>query len=104
MKEEIKRVLDIEQQARKIVSDAENKVDKIKSDAEKEAKRIVADAKEEAKSIMSGYQSRLLETQKKEKKEVEKKSEDLRNDWLDKYENVKEELFEKLITSSLNKK
>jgi vacuolar-type H+-ATPase subunit E/Vma4 len=104
MKNGIKEVLEIEKEARKIVDAAQSEAESIRINAEKEAKKIIINAEKEAKSITAGYKLRLSDSQKKEKKEVEEKGMNLKNDWIKHYEKEKEKLLSELIGASIKRK
>jgi vacuolar-type H+-ATPase subunit H len=101
MKNGIKEILEIEREAREIIDGAQKQAESIRIKAEKEAKKIIMNAEKEAKSITAGYKLRLSTTQKKEKKEVEEKGVNLKNDWVKKYEKEKEKLLTDLVASSI---
>ncbi len=104
MKNGIKEVLEIEREARKIIDRAQNEAESIRVNAEKEAKRIIMSAEKEAKSIIARYKLRLSTALKKEKKEVEEKGINLKNDWIKHYEKEKEKLLAELIGASIKRK
>jgi cell division septum initiation protein DivIVA len=104
MKNGIKEVLESEREARRIIDCAQNEAESIRINAEKEAKRIIINAEKEAKSIISGYKLHLSTALKKEKKEVEKKGINLKNDWIKRYEKEKERLLAELIDASIKRK
>jgi vacuolar-type H+-ATPase subunit H len=96
MEKEIKKILEIERESRKIIEEAQNKADSLKADAEKESRKIIMNARKEAKKIVDSYKSNLSTEMRKERKEVEEKSTSLRKDWIKRYEVLKKELLAEL--------
>ncbi|MEO0294152.1 MAG: hypothetical protein ABIN61_08050 [candidate division WOR-3 bacterium] len=101
MEKEIKEILEIEKEAKKIVEEAENKADQIRKEAEKKAEEIILEAKREAESIIATYKVRLSSFLKEEEKENEEKEINIRKTGLKIYEEVKEELLDELMKSFL---
>jgi len=103
MEKEIKRILEIEREARKTLEDTEKEADALKESAEKESRKIIMRAKKEAGAIIDGYKSNLLKTKEKEKKKVEEKGMSLRDDWMKRYESMRKELLTELTSFLLKK-
>jgi len=98
MEKEIKRILEIEREARKTLDDAENEAGALKESTEKESRKIITRAMKEARAIIDGYKSNLLKTKEKEKKKVEERDMGLRDDWMKRYENMRKELLTELTS------
>ena len=96
MENEIKKILEIEKEARRILNDSQNEADTVKESADKESRKIIESANKEAQEIIIGYKTNLEKIRKKERKKLEEENVSLKENWIKRYEAIREELMMEL--------
>ena len=96
MENEIKKILEIEKEARRILNDSQNESDTVKASADKESRKIIESANKEAQEIIIGYKTDLEKIRKKDRKKSEEENVSLKENWIKRYEAIREELMMEL--------